>query len=411
MVVCPIITLKIMSHTQTRTSEIFGTLMLVWSSHFLADVMIGIFPVYKTIAGLDLAIAGLIAAICPFIGEGMQVVFGSLGDKGYRRVLLQLGLLGTCAAAFFAYTTNYWVLAFLYLITCLGSGAFHPSAVAIASSLTQKRRALFVTIFASGGYLGFAISQLVFSEAYFNFGGQTALLALPNLFLVLLISLLGFQGRGSTPSPSNRRYGFSAFKKLFRCKALVNIYWMQVCNQAVYWGIIFLLPDVLSERGLDPWITYGGGHMCFILGAALIIVPGGYLADKHSPKVVLLAGTLSGAVLLYTFLGMEFSAPGTLLMLLSIGATLGMSNPVAVALGNHILPSRPGLVSAFLMGLVWCISEGIGPGGGGLMTKLFTENAPVKSLAILGTLLFVGLNFTARLPYRVTEEYDIDREQ
>lgn len=377
--------------------------------HFLTDVMLGIWPVFKTLMGLDLAIAGLIAAICPFIGEGMQIVFGSLGDKGYRKILFLLGVAATTASSFFPYTANYFFYFLLYLITCLGSGAFHPSGVAIASSLTQKRRALFVTIFASGGYLGFAISQLIFSEIYFRFGGDTGWMAVPSFILVLLVSYVGFHGKGTILAKPGRRYGFSAFKRLFRSKELVNLYFMQICNQSVYWGLIFLLPDILTGRGYDTWITYGGGHLFLILGAALSIIPGGYLADKYSPRLVLLTSTLIGAMLLYLFLFIPLSAPLTLFALLLIGAFLGISNPVAVALGNHILPSRPGLVSAFLMGLVWCIAEGIGPGGGGLMTKFFVVNAPSKSLAILGVLLFTGLYFTRKLPVHV-EEYDLDRE-
>jgi FSR family fosmidomycin resistance protein-like MFS transporter len=282
--------------------------------------------------------------------------------------------------------------------------------VAITSSLTQKRRALLVTIFASGGYLGFALSQLIFSKIYFGLNGNTAIMIVPTIVLMILVAAIGFHGKGSLQAPPGRRYGWSAFKKLFKCKDLVTLYGMQVCNQAVYWAIVFLLPDILSERGYDPWISFGGGHMCFILGAFFSIIPGGYFADVYSPKKVVFCSTITGACLLYLFL---ITHPGPLLLLLLLlimGALLGISNPVAVAMGNHILPSRPGLVSAFLMGLVWCLSESIGPGGGGLMTKFFETEAAAKSLAVLGILFFVGLIFTARLPLSVDQEFDIDKD-
>ena len=151
---------------QHQKSSYIKALIIVWLAHFLVDVMIGFWSVYKTLAHLDLAIAGLIAGICPFIGEGMQVIFGSLGDKGFRKALLIFGIGATCANALISYTDQYFPLFLLYLLTNIGSGAFHPTAVAIASSLTKNRKGLFVTIFASGGALGLGVSHMIFTHYY-----------------------------------------------------------------------------------------------------------------------------------------------------------------------------------------------------------------------------------------------------
>lgn len=395
----------------TKKKEVWTTLIFMWLGHFLCDLMIGSWSVYKTIANLDLAIAGIIAGVCPFIGEGMQMYFGSLGDKGHRKELFLLGLIGTSANAFLAYTTNYWLLFCIFLTTCIGSGAFHPSAVAITTSLTQKRRSLFVTIFASGGYLGLAFSQLAFSKTYFALDGNTGFLAIPIYIFTLVAAYIGFRGKGHMIAPPGRRFGLSAFRHLLKSKELVNLYGTQVCNQAVVWATIFLLPDILSYRGYDRWLSFGGGHLFYILGSALAIIPGGYFADKYSPKRVIIFSTIFGSIFFYIFL-ITTTMPvwGVLTILFLTGALLGVINPVAVALGNQILPTRPGLVSAFLMGLVWSVSEGIGPGGAGLLTKLFEIEAPAKALAVLGVLFFFGLAITLRLPYHEIEEFDIDKD-
>ena len=63
-----------------------------------------------------------------------------------------------------------------------------------------------------------------------------------------------------------------------------------------------------------------------------------------------------------------------------------------------ILPSKPSLVSAFIMGLVWCVSESIGPGSA-ILTKLFHNAHPVAStMAILGLLNFFGIVLAKGLP-------------
>lgn len=62
------------------------------------------------------------------------------------------------------------------------------------------------------------------------------------------------------------------------------------------------------------------------------------------------------------------------------------------------------MVSAFLMGLVWCIAEGVGQGGGGLLTKLFVEDGTAKSLAILGMMPVIGLLVVSKLPEEISSE-------
>lgn len=394
---------------KSRIVNTLTALFVVWMGHALVDIMIGFWAVYKTLAHLDLAIAGLIAGLSPFIGESAQVFFGSLGDRGYRKALLIFGLLGCAGGGLISYTENYWILFLLYLIICIGSGAFHPTAVAITSSLTQNRKGLFVTIFASGGSIGLAFSHIIFTHWYNYHDGNTLILTLPVILLCLFILFVQLPGATPQQTKAANEHGFFAMKKLFRTPELLYLYISQVCFQSIYWGAIFLLPDVLSTKGYEPWISYGGGHLCYILGGALMMIPAGYLSDLYSPKRVLLFSSAIGMVVYYIFLFSPLlSAPAVLTLLFGIGASMGLSHPVAVSFGHKMLPSHPGMVSAFLMGLVWCISESVGPGGGGVLTKLFEEDAPAKALACLGILFFVGTAVTFLLPERVTQELQFE---
>ncbi|HEY4832526.1 MAG TPA: MFS transporter [Waddliaceae bacterium] len=394
---------------QTSGKEIVKALFIVWIAHFLVDMMIGFWSVYKTLAALDIAVMGLIAGVCPFVGEGMQVFFGSLGDKGYRKILLAIGLGAAAFNALIPYTYNYGILFGFYLLTCLGSGAFHPSAVAIASSLTKNRKGLFVTIFASGGAFGLAISHFVFSTFYDHGKETLAYLMIPSFILMFYVLLTKLPGTFSMPALPGRKYGFQDMKKLFQCPELLNLYFFQVCNQSIVWGLIFLLPDILHSKGYDSWIAFGAGHFCLIVGGACMMVPGGYLSDKYSAKIVLIISNLFGMILLYLFLFVShLPATGVLTLLFALGAALNVATPVAVAFGNRIMPSRPGLVSAFLMGMVWCVSEGIGPGGGGLLTKLFVEDAPTKAMAIIGVFFFFAKAFVYSLPRVVEKPFEIE---
>ena len=84
-------------------------------------------------------------------------------------------------------------------------------------------------------------------------------------------------------------------------------------------------------------------------------------------------------------------------LLFLIGAFLGSMTPLALALGGELAPQNRGLVSAFLMGMVWIVSESIGIGCSGFLADCFHEDAPAKALACLGLFLFVGATFAYKL--------------
>lgn len=388
-------------------NKIYKSLLVMSLGHFIVDMMLGIWPLYKTMFHIDLAVAGIIAGICPFVGEGMQIVFGTLGDKGYRKALAMCGVLAAGMNTLLPYSQNYFIIFCLYLFTCIGSGAFHPSAVAVVSGLTEKRKSLFIAVFSTGGALGMAFSQLSFAEVITRYDGDTFFLMIPSLLLggyLLASAAPGFHGQ---PAQPGRRYGFAAMTKLFQNRDLLILYLTQVCNSTIFWGLIFLLPDVLISKGYEGWISLGAGHFFYIIGGALVLIPGGYLADRYSTKAVVFCSSITGLILFYSFLLFPMLPDlAVLSILFCLGAALGVITPVIVAHGNKLMPSRPGLVSAFLMGLVWCVAEALGPGGGGLLTKCFTEDAPVKALLTFG-IFFAGASICILfLPKEVSKEYE-----
>lgn len=374
-------------------------LITVWAAHFIVDFMVGIWSVFKTISGLDIGIAGIIAGLCGFLGEGSQLFFGPLTDRGYKKILVVTGLILATASAFLSYMNAYTLFFLLYLCTCLGSGAFHPPAVSMAGGLTQSRKSLFIAIFATGGSLGMACSQIVFSKVHAHFEGSTWLLIAPALSLACVCIAMGYWRKEPLlGSPHSRpAFGREMFRTYFQNKSLKMLYIAQVFNQTISWGAIFILPDILATRGYEPEIAFGGGHFVYIMGGVLMMIPSGYFADRFSSRLVILTASAIGMVLLYAFLFFPYLPVYLLLPLLAcVGATLGILQPVSVGLGNKIGKEFPGLVSAFTMGLVWCFSEMIGPGCVGLFTHLFEEDAPAKALMLL-CLLFPPAIYAAYL--------------
>jgi FSR family fosmidomycin resistance protein-like MFS transporter len=393
--------------SSSSPTKIYSVLFIAAVAHFMVDFMIGIWPIYKTMVHLDLAKAGMIAAICAFMGEGMQMLFGSLSDRGYRKMLILGGTLVTTASTLLAYTENYYLLFLIYIVTCIGSGAFHPSAVGLVGGLSQNRKGLFITIFATSGAIGLAASQLVFSNIYHTFNAHTVVLMLPVMIIVGLACFKHFPSHQHVEGKPVQTHGIKGLFQFFKIRSLRLLYIIQMCNSVLYWGTMFLLPDVLLSRGYEHWFVFGGGHMCYILGGALVMVPAGYLSDKYSARSVMIYSTIVGMVAFYAFfLNVDLSTVSAMILLLVIGASFGLVSPVLLAFANQVAPNNPGLVSAFLMGFVWCISECVGPGGGGLLTKFFEDDAPAKAMMVLGVLTVGAIAASFRLP-RVAVEPEV----
>lgn len=382
-----------------RPSVLIPLLFLTWSGHFMVDVMLGIWPVYKSIAHIDLAKAGLIVAGGAFIGEGSQLFFGALSDKGYRHLCIIFGILMAMASVFLAYTSVIGVLFLLYTITCVGSGCFHPSAASLVNTIMPAKRGILMTLFASGGSLGLACSQLIYVHFHRAFDGQVIWLALPLLVLGLVLLFYWPSKENNGMPQTGYKSKMSDYLSFFKIPAMRSLYLSQVANQSLYWGMVFILPDVLRTFGHPDWICYGVGHFCFILGGAVMMIPGGYLADRYSPRLVMLVLGAAGSICFYLILLFgSFSILFVLPALFILGACLAVMNPVAVSFGIKLVPHSPGAVSAFLMGLVWCVSEALGPGGAGLISTLFADYAPVKAMAILGLFFLVQIYHTLLLP-------------
>lgn len=393
----------------TSKKTILLSMFVVCLGHFLVDAMIGIWPVYKTLAHIDLAVAGLIGGACAFAGEGLQVVFGSLSDKGYRKALILAGVVATSASACFVYTDSYLCLFVLYFLTCAGSGAFHPCAASLVSDLSPKSKGLMISLFTSGGAFGMAFSQILFTTGHRWFDGHVLWLALPAAVLTLFAFFSPVCRQPMQTPSEGKHFNLGVFVGFFRQRPLRLLYFTQVCNASMLWGTMFLLPDLLSSRGYETWISFGGGHMMYILGSAFMMIPAGYLADRYSGRTVIFAAMLSAMGFFYLLLFLpELNNAALLAVLFCLGASVGVTQPVALALGTSLAPNQKGMISAFLMGLVWCISESIGQIGGGFLATCFTDDAPAKSLAILGGLFLIGSAFAYQLPQRQADPVSLE---
>lgn len=369
----------------------------------MVDFMLGIWPVFKTMSGLDLAMAGLLAAGCVVIGEGLQGYFGALSDRGYQRILLLCGISAATATCFLSYSTSYGVYFLLFLCTCLGSSAFHPTAASILGSLKLENRSTVMGLFTASGMMGLGISQILFSWTHATNNGSTAILALHSFFLALC-AFWFFKGKTESQNTNKKGNTFSLYMQFLKVKELRALYLSLLGNQIVLWSLVFLLPDFLQEKGYEPWIVFGGGHLVLMLGATIGPLFFGYLADKVSTRQVIIATSLLTLACFYLLLMTETLSVQLLFgLLFTLGSMLGSVSPLIWALGGQMVPQHRGAISAFLMGFVWIFSESLGLGLSGYVATLFTDAQATYALASMGAVQCISCFANTQLPKNVRE--------
>jgi FSR family fosmidomycin resistance protein-like MFS transporter len=376
---------------------LYPSFIVIWLGHLILDFLLNVWPVFKILAELDLAKAGLIAGIGVFIGESSQIFFGFLSDRGHHKKLIILGVLLTSCMAFLAYAESYFLLFFIVLLAYVGAGAFHPAAAGMVGSWSTTRKGLFLTLFSSGGMVGSAISQSAFSKSFEFFNGHTIIFLIPVVFIMIGFYFHSFPAQKIGEKKVNLKRMLKWIKP--QKKELLTLYFTQVCTQSLIVAFLFLLPDILRLRNFESWFCLGGAHCFFVLGAASMSVPAGYFADRYSPRRVMIIAVLGSVLGFYSFL---LAGPlhiwMTAILLFGVGASMGVLNPVIVAAGNSLVPVHASsVISASLMGGASCLA-GFGIIAAGFLPTLFTHEPPVQALQLIGILyiLVIFLIFQLR---------------
>ncbi len=367
-------------------STAVASLVALAGGHFAVDCCTGIWPVFKTLAHLDIARAGLIATVGSMAGNGLQIAFGFLADHGWRRRLVVGGVCLAGAVTFVPLAVGSYLLMFaLVLATQLGSAAFHPSATGAAGALSRSHTGLMIGLFLSGGYVGYSLSQVLFSSIYRHSSTFTPLIALLPIAAAVSIA---WRGPGVLPTIRSDRGAGSLLRVPLR--PLAPLFAVQVFTNAIASSVIFLLPDFLLARGAPSWMAEGGGHFGLVAGGCIGILPAGHAADRWGARRVLLVANAATLLLLALLLGRTSASAVDLGLVTAFGAFSAMNGVVSVAEGNRLLPGQASGVSALLMGLAWCVGA-VGPVTAGWLADPARGGTPAAALAWLGLALPLAL--------------------
>jgi FSR family fosmidomycin resistance protein-like MFS transporter len=341
-------------------SPLHPVILLMASAHLVVDGYGNIFapllPVLIPRLNMSLAMAGTLAMTFQIAASVAQLGFGHLADRWKPRVLLMAGpALAVTILCLVGLARSPGMLALILVVGGLGCAAFHPPAAALAHRLGGTRKGLAMSVYISGGTLGFSFGPLIFAPFVQRFGLEwTPVLALPGLVVVAF-----FMSRvPSVPwHVEGQARGFASLRPYARPLSL--LYTIVVLRTLAALSFATFVPVMLTRRGLS--ISQAGIITAvYLFASGLGGFFGGSAADRYGPRRVIVWSLFLAAPFLAVAPMLDGWAFTVVLPI--AGLFLQSTLPVNVTFGQMLAPVSAATVSSLMMGFAW--------GTGGLSVPL-----------------------------------------
>jgi FSR family fosmidomycin resistance protein-like MFS transporter len=295
---------------------------------------------------LTLAAAGTLTMLFQLSASVAQIGFGHLADRWRPRLLVMTGpLVAVCVLSFVGVATSPLMLGIILIVGGLGGAAFHPPAAALAHRLGGTRPGFSMSVYITGGTLGFSLGPLLFAPFVQRFGlAWTPLLALPGLAVVAFF----LRRVPAMPAHISRGAGFRALRPY--AKPLALLYFIVVLRTLAAISFATFLPVMLTRRGLSLAAS-GTAVALYLFASGVGGFAGGPAADRFGPKSVIALSLVLAAPFL--FVAPALSGWQFLVAIAVGGFFLQSTLPVNVTFGQSIAPVSAATVSSLMMGFAW----------------------------------------------------------
>jgi FSR family fosmidomycin resistance protein-like MFS transporter len=326
------------------------TILLMASAHMMVDGYGNIFapmlPLLIPRLGLTLAAAGTLTMLFQMAASVAQIGFGHLADRWRPRLLVMLGpVVSVAVLSLIGLAGTRLTLAAILVAGGLGAAAFHPPAAALAHRLGGERRGFAMSVYITGGTLGFALGPLVFAPFAQRFGIEwTPVLALPGLAVV------AFFVRRVPPIPVHpSAHGGIASLRPY-AKPLALLYTIVVLRTLASLTFATFVPVMLTRRGMTIGEA-GASVALYLFGSGVGGFFGGPAADRFGARTVIALSLVIASPFL--FIAPFLSGWHFVVMLAVGGLFLQSTLPVNVTFGQSLAPVSAATVSSLMMGFGW----------------------------------------------------------
>jgi MFS transporter, FSR family, fosmidomycin resistance protein len=390
-------TTQTLTETSVASINKRPSLFAITAAHSSVDMHTGslavLLPLLLANLHLNYATAAAIITANNIVIAVAQPIFGALGDRKPNRAMIWFGCLLTgLAMASVLWWPSYWTVLGAVIVSGIGSAMFHPEALARARAVMSDKPATGVSVFFSGGNIGFALGPILATVLTQKLGRPGGLLMLipTALALIGLASqwrvIAGVRNdvkRAASTSSAANNYGLVAFLIL-----LIAV------RGTVGMGLQTFIPLFFHESGaLRP---ESAALLVTVLALSGVIgtLAGGTLADRYGRRVVMASSLVIALVTLFGFLHTD-----GLLRVLTIGLTgtcLSAAWPIIVVMIQEAMPANLGLAGGLSLGTTYA-AQGLGVAGLGAFADV---HGVASTMTLISLLPLVGLALTVFVPER-----------
>jgi MFS transporter, FSR family, fosmidomycin resistance protein len=319
--------------------------------HLTIDLYAGLLPVLFPLLAreydLSLATVGLIALAYSGMGSISQPLFGWLADRHGTR-LIGAALIWTAVTfAGIGFAPSFPLILVLAGLAGLGSGAFHPFGALNANAVIKpgKRNAA-MSVYASGGTLGFAIGPLIGVGLLALFGQRGVVLmlipgtaiALWLLYEMRTIAVKG-RGRGGTIDAT-----IPPIPKL----AMAAVILVMMSRSWTMSSISAFVPTWYDDLGYSA-AFYGALATTITLASAAGTIGSGSLADRYGRRALIVGSLVLSipTVLLFA----SFTGPIAFVTGALVGLLAASTAPLLLVMAQQLMRGRAGVASGLILGL------------------------------------------------------------
>ncbi len=320
------------------------------SAHLMVDgygnIYAPMLPILIPRLGLSLTAAGTLTMLFQMAASVAQVGFGNLADHWRPRTLIIVGpIVSVTLLSFIGIATSREMLACILVAGGLGAAAFHPPAAALAHRLGGDRRGFAMSVYITGGTLGFSFGPLFFAPFAQRFGLEwTPVLALPGLAVVAFF----VRRVPDIPLHPSATRGFAALRPYARPLAL--LYAIVVLRTLASLTFATFVPVMLTRRGLSV-AEAGASVAVYLFGSGVGGFFGGPAADRFGARTVIALSLVLSTPFLFVA---PFLSGWMFVVALAIGGLFLQSTlPVNVTFGQSLAPVSAATVSSLMMGFAW----------------------------------------------------------
>ena len=320
------------------------------SAHVMVDgygnIYAPLLPLLIPKLGLSLMAAGTLTMLFQLSASVAQIGFGRLADRWRPRFLVMCGpVLSVTVLSLTGLATTPEALALILIVGGLGAAAFHPPAAALAHRLGGDHPGLAMSVYITGGTLGFSLGPLMFAPFAERFGlNWSPLLAIPGLIVVAFF-LTRVPSMPLHPSAGGGLRTLAPY-----AKPLALLYTIVVLRTLTAISFSTFIPVMLTRRGLS--VSQAGTAVALYLFASGVGgFFGGPTADRFGAKKVIALSLVLATPFLFAA---PFLSGWSFVALLAIGGFFLQSTlPVNVTFAQAIAPVSAATVSSIMMGFGW----------------------------------------------------------